>query len=512
MADRRAYNDGSPSEDIFEYLTFLRNPADWERWSREIEGFSRAWGVWDYVDPDATGLLEKPARPSLPVPPVIEEFPKRRAYESTEDFQVRFQEYKFDREFLNTEYATYQERYRVDCQEYSIRLADYTKVMERLSQLNVAIYATCSGTWRDRITDQSTATPRAKLRKLRESIRPVDLPVDDLLLVDLPVDLPTDLSVDPYDDRSFNPSVNQSVNPSVNPSVDPSVDLPADVPVDQRADSPVDFPAQPPVPPTVDPSIDYSADSSVDLPASASKRSPTPFQVLKKVAARDVTDWEAWTRDFLEAWGKCNWKYDPQVDEDSRMMFLDTASKRSEYFSERWRERLPGRGINPPRIPELVGDFRAMLLREKTGSPSTRSANGVGQRPPKHSQKRELEKSWRTKDSQKWPPESRGRSTADSRSQRSEGRDQSELEFRKCPGCQMQHRVKADAWWEACFVYHQLSGKKEVPSFFYVTMAAQVHVENWLRNHPKESEAAEKWEPEEGMDTQRRQAIQELDW
>ncbi|POR36371.1 Uncharacterized protein TPAR_03417 [Tolypocladium paradoxum] len=473
----RAYNDGLPSEDIFEYLTFLRRPTDWQRWSREIEGFSRAWGVWQYVNPDATERLEKPVRPDLPTPPVFKECPKRRAYESSEDFQVRFQEYKFDREFLNTEYAMYQERYRVDCQEYSIRLANYTKVMERLSQLNSAIYATCSGTWRDCITDQSTATPQSKLRKLRESILPADVPVDDLLLVDLPVDLPTDLSVDPSDDPSFNPSV------------DPSVDVP------------VDFPAELPVPPTVDPSVDHSGGSSVDLPVRGPKRARAPFKDLKEVAARNVTDWEAWTRDYLDAWGKCNWKHDPQVDEDAKAMFLEAVSKRSESFSERWRAKIgphASRGSKPLRVPELAGEFRAMLLREKTQSPaSTRTTNGVRQKSPKESQKRS--------------PES-GRQSTDGQSRRSESRGRSETEFTRCPGCHMQHQVKVDAWWETCFVYHQLSGKKEVPKFFYVTMASQVQVENWLRDHPKESELADKWEPEEGMDTRRRQLVQDLGW
>ncbi|KND90125.1 hypothetical protein TOPH_05245 [Tolypocladium ophioglossoides CBS 100239] len=485
--DRRAYHDGSPSEDIFEYLTFLRNPGDWERWSREIEGFSRAWGVWDYVNPDATEQPQKPGRPELPTPPVAWDFPKRRVYESNEDFQVRFQEFKFEREFLNTEYDMYRERYRVDCQEYSIKLTDYTKAMERLSQLNIAIYATCSGTWRDCITDQSTATPQSKLRKLRESIRPVDHPVGDLLLVDLPVDLPTNPSVDPYD------------HPSFSLSADPSVDLPADQPGDHPADVPVNFPAKLPVQPTVGPCIDHSGDSVVNQLVRAPRREDSRFKDFRAVAAaQHVTDWEAWTHDFLVAWGRCNKQNDPRIDDEARMAFLDAASKRSNTFFEKWRAKLDvsaAQGTKPIRVPELAGEFRAALLREQAQAPGARIANGLRQKPPKGSQKRSLE-SWRE--------------SVDIQSQRSDSQNQSETEYRKCPGCLMQHLVKPDAWWETCFVYHQLSGKKEVPSFFYVTMASQVQVEDWLRKHPKERELADEWEPEEGMDTDRRQAVQDL--
>ncbi|PNY28167.1 Uncharacterized protein TCAP_01920 [Tolypocladium capitatum] len=117
-----------------------------------MEGLARLWGIWDYVDPKGTKQLEPPTRPAVPKLPAVENIAERMQSETDEEYSLRLQQHRLRLELLNREYAINQDRFRIDCLEYSIKLGEHGTAKEELNQ-----------------TEQGhllEPTPRLKLMKL----------------------------------------------------------------------------------------------------------------------------------------------------------------------------------------------------------------------------------------------------------------------------------------------------------------------------------------------------------
>lgn len=159
-------DDTSQARDALQHGPVLGSRSDWKPWYQEIEGIARLGGVWDYVDPQRATQLEPPTRPAVPKPSAVGCIAKRKQDETQEEYDLRLQQHRLQLELVHREYAINQDRYRIDCLEYSIKLAEHATAKDEMNQLNRAIISSVTHGWRSQLLGADAATPRLKLRKL----------------------------------------------------------------------------------------------------------------------------------------------------------------------------------------------------------------------------------------------------------------------------------------------------------------------------------------------------------
>ncbi|PHH70547.1 hypothetical protein CDD83_5410 [Cordyceps sp. RAO-2017] len=147
-------------------LPVLSTQADWPSWLQQIEALARLSGIWDYVDPDGGQHLEEPARPVAPATPSFDSWTQRQMAETDEECQARFAEHKLQLDLIGRTFDIHHERYRIECHEYSIKLAEHAAARDEMGQLNRIIYAGVDKHWRAHLVGDMAATPRLKLKIL----------------------------------------------------------------------------------------------------------------------------------------------------------------------------------------------------------------------------------------------------------------------------------------------------------------------------------------------------------
>lgn len=154
------------TEDVLRDIPTLSDRSDWDMWLQRVEAVARLGCIWEYVDPRGVAQLQPPHRPKAPVSPSFDTFAGRRRSETDQDFQARFLEHKLTLDLAGRSFAISQDRFRVDCLEYSIKLGEYATAKEELNQLNVTIYSSVADEWRAHLAGDKATTPRLKLATL----------------------------------------------------------------------------------------------------------------------------------------------------------------------------------------------------------------------------------------------------------------------------------------------------------------------------------------------------------
>ncbi|KAM4059671.1 hypothetical protein HRG_002701 [Hirsutella rhossiliensis] len=151
------------TEDVLRDIPILSDRSGWDMWLQRVETVARLGGIWEYVNPRGARQLQEPVRPEPPVPPAFDTFAGRRRNESDQDFQARFLEHKLTLDLAGRSFAISQDRFRVDCLEYSIKLGEHATAKEELNQLNVTIYSSVADEWKSHLAGDKATTPRLKL-------------------------------------------------------------------------------------------------------------------------------------------------------------------------------------------------------------------------------------------------------------------------------------------------------------------------------------------------------------
>lgn len=159
-------------EGPYESIAFLGDRMDWPAWYDDVSAIAQALNVWEYVDPDTQNDVSQPVKPSMPRRPVLKSVVKREQFEADKTFDLRVEQERHAHALSVREYDILCEQYRIDAAEYLAQLAEYTSSKDQLQKLYRIIYRSIPDRYRAYLKLDEAKTPRAMILSLRDRISP----------------------------------------------------------------------------------------------------------------------------------------------------------------------------------------------------------------------------------------------------------------------------------------------------------------------------------------------------
>ncbi|QPG99801.1 hypothetical protein C2857_002590 [Epichloe festucae Fl1] len=159
-------------EGPYESIAFLGDRMDWPAWYDDVSAIAQALNVWKYVDPDAQNDVSEPVKPSMPSRPVLKSVVKREQFEADKTFDMRVEQERHAHALSVREYDILCEQYRIDAAEYLAQLAEYTSSKDQLQKLYRIIYRSIPDRYRAYLKLDEAKNPRAMILSLRDRIKP----------------------------------------------------------------------------------------------------------------------------------------------------------------------------------------------------------------------------------------------------------------------------------------------------------------------------------------------------
>ncbi|KAG6040476.1 hypothetical protein E4U41_000419 [Claviceps citrina] len=494
-------------EGPFESIVFLGDGIDWPAWYDDVRDIALALDVWQYVDPDGPPLeLCEPARPAMPTRPVVKFLAEREQFETDRSFDLRVEEERHAHALAVREYDMLCERYRADTARYVADLAAHASSRDHLQKLYRTIYRSIPDRYRAYLRLDAAKTPREMVSSLRSRVGP-----------------PADKDRASAALRAFNSKLN----------VQPGDDKEAFIEAIALA--------------TVE-LHRYKGDRF--------DQGTAVKDLLRSLRLLDEDFAESWLRkegrhavlDIVEDFkktlrrphGKASFareqkdgsvpdvhvppKHPPAKEPVLSSSTVDGSRDGQSTVSENGsaapsKNKKNKSNQEPPSVDYGTGARIGYMCHvnhtsedplpahKSKPSPSSRASSVLGKenKPPRTDGSGVPKK---TSDAARGPDKAKKAIVVDRASSSAPAATQAEkqpsakdkkspedgtLVKKTCPGCELKHLIRADAWWENCFVYWQLQGLDDVPSFFHCQERKLDLVFSRLQDCPDEKRRAEKW-------------------
>ncbi|KAG5973683.1 hypothetical protein E4U55_000334 [Claviceps digitariae] len=475
-------------EGPFESIIFLGDRMDWPVWYDDVTDIARALGIWKYVNPESQVDVREPAKPTLPTRPDLKSVVKREQFETDKTFDVRVEHERLAHALAVREYDILCEQYRIDAARYLADLAEYTTSKDQLQKLYRIIYRSIPDRYRAYLKLDAATTPRAMILSLRRRITPP--PDKDRAQAAL---------------RTYNSKLNWQ------PNDDKHV------------------------------FIEAIARTTVELHRFKGDRFDEGTAVKDLLRCLQVLD-----QDFAETWLK----------KEGRRAVLDIVEdyKYRVRQQEGWGHLPLGHWLRGNNIPsdEKVSDPKnpsesvqkplsvsTVVNGHQNGShhdvpaPSRSNGKNNGTESLSHQENGVLD--WSEEQDQIPVPVFKYNNNNNNRNNNSNSNsnnnknnnnnnkadlaptspahstftwsdppkparngakktsDSPHLVMRDCPGCELRHLIRDDAWWENCYVYWEIKGVGNIPDHFRAQERRVELATSRLKERPDESRRAEQW-------------------
>ncbi|QUC18338.1 uncharacterized protein UV8b_02579 [Ustilaginoidea virens] len=454
----------STPEGPFESMVFLRDRMDWPSWIDDVSAIARALDIWQYVDPDSRTEPMEPLMPFMPSKPKPEHLPVREQDESDKVYDLRVERERNYYALLMREYDISYERYRMDATQYIIRLNCHASQKNDIQKLYRIIYRSVSEKYQAYLKLDNAATPRSMVQSLRARINP------------------------PSDEDRASAALGK-LNAKLN---------------------------------TQQPTKDkQDLIEAVTLAVVELHRLKSP-SFDEATAVKDlVRSLQAFDRPFADAWSRKaegngaaatvldiveDFKYQLRKQEDKSfvpdtMQNSETVATHKPAQNDSVTERnnkvatpTPAnghiKGGSSPASPAGVKGNNAseraaqdQLVDKSSGAPdqAVKSVKQQAASPlPENVSK--------PRDSPK--PETLVKEKPPTSNKKAES---TSLRKAVCPGCQLRHLFRDDAWWENCYVFYELSQIGGIPSYFIVKDRFLDLVRSRLQDFPAELKRSQEW-------------------
>ncbi|KAG6297351.1 hypothetical protein E4U46_007701 [Claviceps purpurea] len=441
-------------EGPFETVVFLGDRMDWPSWYEDVSEIARFLNVWEYVDPATQDVPFEPVEPTMPERPSLEYGAKQGPSETDGSSETRERQ---DNALAMRTYDVLYEKYRIDTARYLADLAEYTRRKDNLQKIYRIMYKSLSHRYRSYLKLDDAKTPRDVIRTLQQKIRPKNN--KDSAAAALRT-FNSKLKVQPDDDKhGFIEEIALAV-----------VDL-----------------------------LHCQGDKFDQGPA-----------VKSLLQALQVLD-EAFAKTWLQKEGKYglldiveDFKYKLRLQYDDSSKNIKARLPQHPAFKEYPWHYQPAKDKEDPWLQSVGKPASSLPINEdafphsnkKIASPQP-DKNNASHQPAKND---ELPKQGAKKEKVKKANVTKnGTSGNDNHAsppapaKEKETSDPAKLSMRACPGCDLRHLMREDAWWENCYIYWELSGVGNIPSHFHAQQKRLQLALARLQEHPDEMRRAEEW-------------------
>jgi hypothetical protein len=461
-------------EGPFESIAFLGDRMDWAAWLDDVTTISKALDIWLYVNPDGKDFLNLPDEPSAPSRPKLPPFPSREPYETDKVYDLRVEQERNSQSLSVREFDVFYEQYRMDTAGYLASLAVYTAAKDDLQRLFRIIYRSIPDRYRAYLRLDGADTPRDMIRCLRSRISP---PSDKERAPIAQRQLDMKLKVQPTDDKqdfieeialaaaelhrlkssTFDEATAaRELIASLQALDRPFADSLSRKGAGKGADSVLSIVEEFKYRMRMQddkPYLKEVPDAAI-APATISSNRVGEEETLISLAQDDqpLDLYPAVKRNGVET------PTPPKKANKVKQAKQDAILDGQQHYSSRKSEREPSFNEKSPKSRTAASEF---VPAEKPWRPR----NGVSDHPPSERPSKSKRKS-----------ESQGA-----------------MVMRICPGCELRHLIRGDAWWESCFVYFELAGLGNVPEHFTVSVRKLDLAYSRLDDHPDEERRAQEW-------------------
>ncbi|PHH75138.1 hypothetical protein CDD82_4566 [Ophiocordyceps australis] len=212
-------------------------------------------------------------------------------------------------------------------------------------------------------------------------------------------------------------------------------------------------------------------------------------QLLRAAQDKGHSDWQSWAHELRKLNAQCL-EMDPTASYNYDVMdsFLSTVRSDFEEFYDRWATMVgSGRNVDAGRstisvmFEDVLGNFLKTSLYTgflpSLGKPRYKETDGPS----------------RNTVHERVPSPSPSTSVRSDRPYKSHENKNKGLSAKLCPGCNQVHPIRGGNWWENCWVYLDICGKKPAPKWYDMTPQKIDRVKRRMRENPAEQMAADKW-------------------
>ncbi|EFY89799.1 hypothetical protein MAC_04231 [Metarhizium acridum CQMa 102] len=449
------------SEGPFESIAFLGDRMDWPAWFDDVTAISRALNIWKYVDPDGKDHhLSEPIKPTIPKRPKLKELPAREQYETDKVYDLRVEQERHAHTLSIREYDVLYEQYRMDTAKYLSDLAGYTAAKDDLQKLYGIIYRSIPERYRAYLRLDGAEEPRDMILCLRSRIHP-----------------PSDEEMAPIAQRQFD------------------IKLKA-----QPTDDKQEF-------------IEAIALAAVQLhrlKASTFDEATAVKDLIRSLQTIDKPFVDSWSRKFDGAPGRAfgtlldiveEFKYKMRIP-DNKPYLKDlsgaTPTPASVSGSTTFGEPEPPISVEDESWNPLVQNQTAKQNGFDSSKPSKKATKAKEDAAVADEQQSKFKMADREATFNEKPSRSKNGGSDHPPAEKyskSKKKDQSNgaLTMQICPGCQLRHLIRGDAWWESCYVYYELENLGNVPEHFTVSDRKLDLAFSRLEDFPDERKRAREW-------------------
>lgn len=417
---------------------------DWPSWLDDINNISVALDIWRYVNPDSKDRLSEPEKPALPTRPKLKQLPAREQYETDKTYDLRVEQDRHAHLLSVREYDVLYEQYRMDCAKYLASLAVYTAAKDDLQKLYRIIFRSIPERYRAYLRLDGAETPRDMLRSLRSRIHP-----------------PSDRDRAPIAQRQFDGKLTA-----------------------QPTDDKESF-------------IEAIALAAVELhrlKASTFDEGVAVKELIRSLQTLDKPFADAWSRRLDAASGQASNSVLDIVEEFKYKMRMQDDKPYLKELSEAAPAPAPAPNtaavVEPESLINLVDEPFDLPIQNHVAK-----HNGVDQAKPSKKVKKAREDAVLAEQPPWKPRKPERESTFNEKPAKFKKKSDSTgpLAMQICPGCQLRHLIRGDAWWESCYVYYELSGLGNVPEHFTISAKKLDLAYSRLEDYPDEYRRAQEW-------------------
>ncbi|KAG5922618.1 hypothetical protein E4U53_003687 [Claviceps sorghi] len=488
----------------FKSIAFLGDRMDWPAWYDNVIDIAQALNIWKYVDPDSQHPIRHPTRPSLPTRPVLKSVAKREQFETDKAFEVRVDHERYAHALAVREYDLLCEQYRIDSARHLADLAEYTACKDHLQKLYQIICQSISDLYRAYLKLDAAATPRAAILSLRGRITPptdkdrasvalrtynsklnVQATDDKEAFIEAIALATVELhrfKGDRFDEGTAVKDLLRSLQVLDKDFADiwlkkdgrrAVLDIVEDFKYKLRRHGDNAFLAH-------HPRENNIPEGEAPEPASISSGTPHGLDSDFFPPSRS-NGTKARTESFHENGSRLEWpedttlpvqKFNNKKSKRDDVIAVADPSPTSPAYSTFSKRETPKAAQNE--------DFGGGFSKKKGASTNGTSAP-VSSKFDKHSS-----------------------SASSSSVKAKKSSDADNLVMKNCPGCELRHLIRDDAWWENCYIYWELSGVGNVPDHFKPQERRLDLAYSRLKDCPDEMRRAEKWAISKSGRTNRR--------
>ncbi|RDA85787.1 hypothetical protein CP532_6290 [Ophiocordyceps camponoti-leonardi (nom. inval.)] len=203
--------------------------------------------------------------------------------------------------------------------------------------------------------------------------------------------------------------------------------------------------------------------------------------LMYKLETRGPRDWSSWATEIARLGKSCSEELRKSRIHDrmAKDAFLDSIQDHHPAFYRRWSDILDHVEENGQRTASFQDLVNAFVGAQE--KPSTASED-------------DSVCSDKKGDNRKRYPTTQDSNGNDSPTPSTRSMSSSTVLHKRCPGCRLSHRIKGDHWWESCWYFDALMGRKTAPSFFNIKPESVEFVRNRLESNPEEQRLAKAWD------------------